>query len=112
MTPYYLDPELSVALADNCLIISGDLSAANGPLLLQWLESLPVVSRLDLAELDINDGVAATYAVNAVRLLLSRDTPLVIDSAPQVLAHNLYRTGMLEGDSVRLVDMREDEAYS
>ena len=69
------------------------------------------ISVLELAELDITDGVAAVLAVNAVRLLRSRVPSLRIVAAPQVLAHNLYRTGMLAGGGIVLEAMREDEAY-
>ena len=35
---------------------------------------------------------------------------LVVRNAPQMLGHNLYRTGMLEGDGgVELIEMRLDE---
>ena len=93
------------------LILRGDLTGVSGHELLSWLQTLPAIPSLDLAELDIEDGVAATEAVNAVRLLCSRVTRLRIIASPQVLAHNLYRTGMLATGTIELVDMREDEAF-
>lgn len=106
-----LAPGLSALLEQDVLSLSGDLDRHNGVVLLHWLEALPVISRLDLAELDIVDGVAATHAVNAVRMLHSRASFLCIEHAPQVLAHNLYRTGLLMDDGIVLEAMREDEAY-
>jgi len=55
--------------------------------------------------------VAATQAVNAVRYLLSTQATLRIHGAPQLLAHNLYRTGLLIEGRLVLEAMREDEAY-
>jgi hypothetical protein len=102
---------LSASIAEGFLALSGELNRSNSPELLLWLRSMPAISRLDLSELDIDDGVAATYAVNIVRLLRSRVSRLRIDFAPQVLGHNLYRTGVLLDGGVELRDMREDEAY-
>ena len=50
--------------------------------------------------------------VNALRALRRRCRRLVLVHAPQILAHNLYRVGMLDGeDAVELEAMREDEPY-
>ena len=67
--------------------------------------------RIELAEFEIADGMAAVAAVNAVRrLAIGRRVVLV--EAPQILGHNLYRVGALEGDTaITLEAMREDEAY-
>lgn len=111
MTRYLLSPDLYVTQGDDTLSIGGELTRDNSPILLQWLETQAAVSHLELSELDIEDGVAATYAVNAVRLLLERGAALEIEAAPQVLAHNLYRTGMLQERGITLRAMREDEAY-
>lgn len=89
----------------------GELMAVHGDVIEQSLSGLPPVSTLDLTEFDIEDGVAATHMVNAVRLLGSRIPLLQIVGAPQVLAHNLYRTGMFTQGDIELIAMREDEAY-
>lgn len=89
----------------------GEMSHVNGNLLENWLRAQSGISVLDLTELDIEDGVAATSAVNAVRVLCSRIALLRIVGAPQALAHTLYRTGMLEQGRIELKGMREDEAY-
>lgn len=111
MKPFFLSPDLSVTLEDGHLAICGDLTRLNSPGLLQWLEGQEAVAQVNLAEMDIEDGVAATEAVNVVRLMLTRVPVLCIESAPQVLAHNLYRTGLLREGRISLVAMREDEAY-
>lgn len=102
---------LKVTIDGDRLVLGGDLTRTNGVVLEQWIHSLPAISVLDLAELDIEDGVAATHMVNAVRLLCGRVPVLQIVGAPQVLAHNLYRTGLLARGGIELKAMREDEAY-
>lgn len=111
MERYFFSGGLSATVDDGQLRLSGDLTRSNSTELLQWLPSIPPVTCLELAEFDIDDGVAATQAVNALRLLCAQVPVLRIDSAPQVLAHNLYRTGLLAQGNIELIDMREDEAY-
>ncbi len=108
---FSLAPELEAAVSGERLSLRGELTHANGAELEQWFQGLPAIAVLELAEFDIGDGVAATHAVNAVRLLRSRVPLLHIVSAPQVLAHNLYRTGQLSDGGIELEAMREDEAY-
>lgn len=93
------------------LSLSGELDHFNGDELLRWLAVAPAIGVLCLDELDIVDGVAATHALNAVRQLSAQVAKLRIVGAPQVLGHNLYRTGMLDQGRLELVAMREDEAY-
>ena len=65
---------------------------------------------LDVHGLYIEDGVALATCINALRELRTRVSGLVLRGAPQMLGHNLYRIGMLEGPAaVDLVDMRLDE---
>lgn len=111
MKSFSLAPGLEAEITYELLILRGELSRSNAPALQEWLQDLPSIAKLELAEFDIEDGVAATYAVNAVRLLRSRVSLLQIVGAPQVLAHNLYRTGLLAEGGIELKQMREDEAY-
>lgn len=106
-----LAADLRVARTEGEMIVVGELTADNAALLEQWVARSPVCHTLQLGDLDIVDGVACTHAVNVVRLLLARSAGLVIAEAPQVLAHNLYRTGLLAQGNVQLLAMREDEAY-
>ncbi|HEX5734264.1 MAG TPA: STAS domain-containing protein [Blastocatellia bacterium] len=65
---------------------------------------------LDLSGLDIDDGAGLAAAINFLRRLRSRSSRLVLTGAPQMLCHNLYRVGMLEGNHpIELIDMRQDE---
>ncbi len=61
---------------------------------------------LDFNELELNDGSAVQEAVNALRELL-RQAPLVVRSAPQMLARTLSKTGLLQGGRLRLEAPRE-----
>lgn len=111
MNHFCLGVGLEATVAGDQLSLTGELASIHGDVLEQWLQSMPPVSVLDLAEFDIEDGIAAAHAVNAVRLMCSRVSVLQIVAAPQVLAHNLYRTGQLAQGGIDLKDMREDEAY-
>jgi len=94
--------------------VEGDLSEANASELEAWLSSLEVDAgstfTLDLSGMDISDGVAAATAVSCMRRLRARARHLLLAGAPQILGHNLYRVGLLEGaGAIELVDMRLDE---
>lgn len=95
------------------LYIHGELDAAHTDAFaaeLGALEALPDSLVADLGGFDVSDGLAAVAAVNAIQAL-ARGRHLVLRAAPQLLAHNLYRVGALEDDSVRLEATREDEPY-
>jgi anti-anti-sigma regulatory factor len=94
--------------------LEGDLSEANVSEFEARLSSLEVdggaAFTLDLSGLDIDDGVAAATAVSCLRELRARALRLVLTGAPQILGHNLYRVGLLEGaGAIELVEMRLDE---
>lgn len=106
-------PESWCRLIDTALIISGDLDASGITQFEADIAALPLLPdplRLDLSGFDISDSLAAVAAVDAMRRL-ARGRRLVLQGAPQLLAHNLYRVGDLEGGSVVLEATRQDEAY-
>ena len=95
-------------------LVVGDLSQQNAFDFESRVRTLGVESGgsvvLDLSGLDIEDGVALATCINSLRELRARTGRLVLRGAPQMLGHNLYRTGMLDGaGAVELVDMRLDE---
>jgi anti-anti-sigma regulatory factor len=110
-------PKLAVAIEwqGESLSLAGDLAAVDAEALEQWfcqMASNETPRRLELAELDITDGVAATHMINIVRLILGRYGEVCLSEAPQLLAHNLYRAGLFyEGSGITLEGMREDEPY-
>jgi anti-anti-sigma regulatory factor len=65
---------------------------------------------LDFDELDLLDGTAVAETVNAIRNLLETGRSLRIVHAPQMLAHTLYKTGMLEDGRIILIDPVEEES--
>ncbi len=64
---------------------------------------------LDMCELELDDGSAVAETVNAIRDLLEV-APVVVHNAPHMLAHTLYKTGMLAGERLQLATPRADEA--
>ena len=95
------------------LVITGELTreeCARFATEVAAVSPLPDPLRLDLRSFDIADGMAMVAAVNAVRHL-ARGRRLILHGGPQILAHNLYRVGDLEGGSLMLEATREDEPY-
>ena len=100
--------------SDGATLVAGDLSEQNASDFESRLRALAVAAggsvTLDLSGLDIEDGLALATCINAIRELRARANRLVLLGAPQMLGHNLYRIGMLEGPwAVEIVDMRLDE---
>lgn len=110
-------PSLAITLVQQGgrLTLAGELQATDAAKLEQWFLRLgdsETPSSLELGELDIMDGVAATHVLNIVRLLLKRCGHVTLTGSPQLLAHNLYRAGLLfDGCAIALESMREDEPY-
>jgi anti-anti-sigma regulatory factor len=99
--------------------IEGELTEANAPEFERRLQAFGAKAMrwgsteriLEISRLDIEGGVALVTALTAIRLLRARSSRLILTGAPQMLGHNLYRTGMLDGSAaIELVDMRLDEA--
>jgi anti-anti-sigma regulatory factor len=101
-------------IADETVRIEGELNSEGLDEFETRLRSVQVepgrAITLDLMGLDIEDSFAVACAINVLRDLCARAGGLVVRGAPQMLGHNLYRVGMLDGPCrVRLVDMRQDE---
>lgn len=69
----------------------------------------PIV--LDLNDLELRDGSAVAETVSALRALLS-GAGLVLENAPQMLAHTLYKAGLLRSGRLRLESPRDEEGVS
>jgi len=66
----------------------------------------------DLNDLEIIDSEGANAAIDVIRLLLQRTPHLFLRHAPHILAHTLYRIGLLEtGSRLTLLEPREEEPY-
>jgi anti-anti-sigma regulatory factor len=110
------EPELRVIeqTAIGSVIVEGDLTCDNAAQFERQLRALSAASGgsliLDLSGPDIDDGVALATAINSLRELRNRSAKIVLIGAPQMLGHNLYRVGLLDGSgAVELIDMRLDE---
>lgn len=67
---------------------------------------------LEMSELDVLEGPPVAAFVSLLRELARHATRLTLVAAPQLLAHNLYRVGALQGRwAIVLVDPREEEPY-
>ncbi len=63
---------------------------------------------LNFGDLELDDGSAVAEAVNVLRALLAQ-AHVVVRNAPQMLAHTLYKTGMLRGERLALETPRQEE---
>ena len=63
---------------------------------------------LDFEDLELDDGSAVAEAVNALRELVG-GAHVVVHNAPQMLAHTLYKTGMLRSARLELETPRNEE---
>ncbi len=68
---------------------------------------------LDLAELefDADAGVEVARWIDRIRALLREHGRLRLRACPQMLAHTLYKVGMLRDDRLELVEPREEDPY-
>ncbi len=94
-------------------ILPGDLTAEGAERVFGALESHSGAgegAELLLDEADLADGAAVARMVDAVRLLLARFGRVRLVRSPQVLAHTIYRAGMLRpGSRLELIEPREEE---
>ncbi len=98
-------PDFSFTLAEQILTITGEIYDPDAAAFRDALaEAGP--PRLDMLDLDLEDGVSVAETVNALRILLARHGTLTIHHAPQMLAHTLYKIGMLEDGRLVLVQPR------
>lgn len=68
--------------------------------------------RIDLDELDADDGAGVAVLTTLLRELLDRGGEITLVRAPQMLAHTLYKTGMLRRYArLHLEDVQQEEPY-
>jgi hypothetical protein len=71
----------------------------------------PSAHVLDLGELDVDDGPELARLVTRLRSLLEVHEALALHGCPQLLAHTLYKAGMLRSGRIRLISVRDEEPY-
>ena len=95
------------------LDLSGELFGPDAAALVPLFRQVPLPEggrlRIQMANLDLEDGVSVAEMVNALRVLLSRGCALELHEAPQMLAHTLYKVNMLASQPITLIAPREDE---
>ncbi len=72
---------------------------------------------LDLAEVEFDRddpgaGVAVTVWVDRLRELVARHGRVRVHECPQMLAHTLYKVGMLRDRTIELASVRDEEPQS
>ncbi len=69
------------------------------------------VVRLDLADEDADDPLALANRIDELRLLVDAGCRVELANCPQMLAHTLYKTGLLRGGRIVVASMRAEEPY-
>ena len=95
--------------------VDGDLEATSCTCRRNFWElrlASPARIELDLSGAEAGDGVGVAELVGLVRDALAAGRRIVLHAAPQVVAHNLYRVGLLTHPGLSLRDTRQDEPYS
>ena len=93
-------------------ILLGDVDSGGAERVLEAFQSESGQSgtvELLMEDAELTDGVSVTHMVDAVRLLLKSYEQVRLIRSPQMLAHSLYRVGMLQGGGLELVEPREEE---
>jgi arginine decarboxylase-like protein len=65
---------------------------------------------LDLAELETGTGLELAAMVDELRARAARG-PLIVRNCPQMLAHTLYKAGLLRSGHIVLESVRDEEPY-
>ena len=94
--------------------LSGDLEVSSCTCLENFWElrvaEHPVID-VELSETDVVDGKGVAVFTTLVRDSLRDGRRITLRNAPQMVAHTLYKVGLLEDERLTLVDPREEEPY-
>jgi len=82
-----------------------------------WIERLEIPEayehiELDCSQADISSPEALTCLVSRIRKWIRQEKYMYLLSPPQLLVHNLYRTGFYPHPHLDCKDIREDEGSS
>ncbi len=67
---------------------------------------------VDFADLEIEDGIAMACMIDFLKHLHGKTNELILKHTPQLLAHTLYRIGLLVKHSkITLFETRYEEPY-
>ncbi len=65
---------------------------------------------LDLAGLDIEEGISMVRVIHSIKQHLQSGFHLTLRQPPQMMAHNLYRIGLLNHPLLHLESVRMEES--
>ncbi len=66
---------------------------------------------LDLEELELEDGPSVAAMVDELRRRAAAGARIILRNCPQMLAHTLYKAGILARKEIELESYREEEPY-
>jgi hypothetical protein len=72
----------------------------------------PDVVRLDLVDEEADDPIALANRIDELRVLLEAGCRVELANCPQMLAHTLYKVGLLRGRRIVIASMRNEEPYA
>jgi anti-anti-sigma regulatory factor len=64
---------------------------------------------IDLRDVETEDGPGLARLVTSLRRRAEQGPPLVLVQCPQMLAHTLYKAGVLGAGRIRIESVREEE---
>lgn len=94
-----------IYLAGNLIFAEGEVGEHNVDAFCQQLRSCFPAVGFNFRDLEIADGVSMAAMITFIREV----SPIEIHYAPQMLAHTLYKIGMLETGNIVLLNPRYDE---
>jgi hypothetical protein len=74
-------------------------------------EPHPDVVSLDLVDEEADDPIALANRIDELRVLVEAGCVVELQSCPQMLAHTLYKAGLLQGGRIVIRSMRAEEPY-
>jgi hypothetical protein len=69
------------------------------------------VVRLDLIDEEADDPIALANRIDELRVLLEAGCRVELANCPQMLAHTLYKVGLLRERRIVIASMRNEEPY-
>ena len=94
-----------IAVDGPLIVAEGQVSADTVDAFCQHLRRCFPAAGFNFLDLEIADGVSMAAMITFIREV----APIEIHYAPQMLAHTLYKIGMLETGTIKLIHPRYDE---
>jgi len=72
----------------------------------------PDVVRLDLVDEEADEPIALANRIDELRVLVEAGCRVELANCPQMLAHTLYKAGLLRDRRIVIASMRSEEPYA